>query len=420
MGRRGFFAELQHQVRLASREQERRQREAYRAHAVAERAAEQSRKLAERAAVVASRAAEVDRKRLEKEARDAHVKAQEAEALELNERLRQAYDEVDLLLSSTLGVDDYVNLRTLRVVVRHPPFEHPELEAPVPTPSAIPYPPKPTLALPPEPSGIAGFFGKGKHAERVAAANKAHEVALRAWEQARQEVDAKRKRQEQTHAREEAVRAEKLAVARERYRGECAAREAEAAEQNGKLLTLIANLGYGVPEAVQEYISIVLANSAYPEHFPVSHDFEFDPATAELRLSVTVPGPDSIPVIKSYKYAKSTDEIVGSTLSQKECRDRYAGAVHQVALRSFHEIFESDRQGLIATISLEVGTNSVDRATGQKGYVPLVVASAAREAFVAFNLAEVVPALTLQKLGASVSKNPYALAPAERSGVRRA
>ena len=89
-----------------------------------------------------------------------------------------------------------------------------------------------------------------------------------------------------------------------------------------------------------------------------------------------MPGPSEIPEIKSYKYAKATDEIVSTSLSQKECRDRYAGAVHQVALRSFHEVFEADRRGLIKTISLEVGTDTIDPATGQRTYVPFVIAAA--------------------------------------------
>jgi len=38
--------------------------------------------------------------------------------------------------------------------------------------------------------------------------------------------------------------------------------------------------------------------------------------------------------------------------------------VHQVALRSFHEVFEADRRGLIRSISLEVGTETIDPATG--------------------------------------------------------
>ena len=164
----------------------------------------------------------------------------------------------------------------------------------------------------------------------------------------------------------------------------------------------------------------MLSNSVYPEHFQVTHEFEFEQSAAELRLRVLMPGPNEISDIKAYKYSKASDEITSTTLSQKECRERYAGAVHQVALRSFHEVFESDRRGLIQTISLEVGTNTVDPATGKRVYVPFVIAAAERQAFLAFDLSAVVPALTLDHLGAAVSKNPFGLVSAERAGVRRA
>jgi restriction system protein len=210
-----------------------------------------------------------------------------------------------------------------------------------------------------------------------------------------------------------------LGAARARYAEERAARESEVAERNKQLDELIANLGYGTPEAVQEYISIVLGKSVYPNHFAVTHEFEFEPSSAELKLRVLVPGPDKIPTVKAYKYIKSTDEISATSLSQKISRDRYASAVHQVALRSIHEVFESDRRGLISTISLEVGTKTVDPAIGQETYLPFVVVSAERESFLKFNLSAVIPALTLERLGAAVSKNPYGLVAAETSGVRR-
>jgi restriction system protein len=210
-----------------------------------------------------------------------------------------------------------------------------------------------------------------------------------------------------------------LKAERARYVRECGAREAEAAEHNKQLDELIVNLGYGTVEAVQEYVAIVLSNSVYPEHFPVSHEFEFEPSSAELRLRVLVPGPDKIPEVKAYKYTKSTDEITAMPLSQKLCRDRYASAVHQVALRSIHEVFESDRRGLIKTISLTVGADTVDPATGRQTHVPFVVVGAERDSFIEFNLSAVIPALTLDRLGAAVSKNPYGLAAAETSGVRR-
>jgi len=218
----------------------------------------------------------------------------------------------------------------------------------------------------------------------------------------------------------ETNRLNRLSAERARYAKECEAREAEVAEQNNRLDELIANLGYGTADAVQEYVSIVLSNSVYPDHFPVSHEFVFEPSSAELRLQVQIPGPDAVPSTKAFKYTRATDEITSSELSQKQCRDRYASAIHQVALRSFHEVFESDRRGLIKTISLEVGTSTIDPATGLRAYIPFVIAAAERDTFMTFDLSAVVPALTLARLGAAVSKNPFALVPAERAGVRRA
>jgi restriction system protein len=91
-----------------------------------------------------------------------------------------------------------------------------------------------------------------------------------------------------------------------------------------------------------------------------------------------------------------------------------------VALRSIHEVFEADRRGLIRTIALEVLTSAVEERTGIRGDVPLIIVGAERDAFLSFDLSAVVPEKTLAHMGAAVSKNPIALIPAERSGVRRA
>lgn len=419
MPRRGFFAELQYQSRLLAREHERAQREAARNHAAAIRAAERAKSAALRIRAELDRAAEAERKRLEKEARNAHVAAKEAEVLEQNGNLQQIYDDIDSLLAATLAVDDHVDLKSLRIVVKHPPFDRSDLEVPIPPPKLLLDPKEPVLELPEPPAGILGLFGKKKHTEAVENARQRHESALSEWRSACKEAAARRQATIESHARDEARRLDALRTERERYAKECSAREAEAAEHNRNLVELIRSLGYGTVEAVQEYVSIVLSNSVYPEHFSVSHEFEFDPLTAELRLKALVPGPSAIPVIKAYKYAKSADKIISTSLSQKESRERYAGAIHQVALRSFHEVFESDRRGLIRTISLEVGTNGIDPATGRPTYVPFVVAAAEREPFSELDLSAVVPALTLARLGAAVSKNPYGLIAANGSGVRR-
>jgi len=417
MARRGFLAELQHQARVSAREAQRRQQAAIREHNAAVRRAEQAHKAEQRAAAAYARATEAERKRLDREAKAAHVAAMQAEVEERNAALAIVYEEIDGILEATLAVDDYVDLETLRRTVEHPPFDRAELEAPLPEPRPIPTPPEPELPSVEAPKGLLGR--KKKHAEALAAAEAQLATAKEQWRAELETLPSRRSAQAEEYARKEAQRQAALAEEQARYAEQCAAREAEVAEHNAAIDTLVANLGYGAVDAVQEYVSIVLANSVYPEHFEVRHEAAFDPSTAELRLRALVPGPEHLPTIKAYKYTKASDEITATPSSQKERKDRYAGAVQKVALRSLHEIFEADRRGLIKTISLEVGADTTDPATGKPTYIPFVAVAAQRDAFLEFDLSGVVPAATLDHLGAAVSKNPYDLVAVDPSGVRR-
>jgi restriction system protein len=419
MARRGFFAELQHQAEIAAREQARTARQEEQANNAAIRGAEQARKAAERAAAQYARASAADQKRLAKEAQEAHVAAMAAEVERLNSELMQMYDEIDSLLPAALGADVYVDLATMHAVAEHPRFDRSDLEAPIPVPDPIPDPPEPVFSPPPPPKGLFGVLGKKGHEKAVAEATLAHEGAVAEWRSRMSQAEAARQTAASQHAEMEARRVEALETERARYAAECTSRESEVAVRNAAIETLIANLGYGAVEAVEEYVSIVFSKSAYPPHFPVQHDLEFDAATAELKLRVLVPGPDKVSTTSAHKYAKSSDEIVAASHSQKACKDRYASAVHQVALRSLHEVFAADRRGLIKTISLEVGTETIDPATGREVYVPFVAAGAERDSFIELDLSNVVPAAALGHLGAAVSKNPYDLIAADSSGIRR-
>jgi restriction system protein len=193
----------------------------------------------------------------------------------------------------------------------------------------------------------------------------------------------------------------------------------ELEKHNQGIDQFISNLAYGDADALQEYIAIVVENSIYPDHFSVSHEFSFEPASAELTMRVSIPSPATFPSIKAYKYIKTSDEVKETPLSKKEHKDRYCSAVYQIALRSFHEVFEADRRGLIRTISLEVGTNESDPATGKSGFIPFVGASSEKESFMEFDLSNLVPLATLKHLGAVISKDPTTLVAVDVSGVRK-
>lgn len=419
--RRGFFAELNHQAQLAEKRRQQQARAAARAQATAQRQAEQAQRASERVARTAASSEQARRQAAEREAAAAHVAAQQALADAMTAGLQRTYSEIDGILAATLDVDDHLDLETLRVTsVEHPPFNGWPESQPLPPPAQPNYPPNPIWQEPPAPTGMAARLGgMRRHQEAVAKARAAYDDAVAAARTMAERMHADLQTRIEAYQQAEQTRAARLAERRAAYDRQCADREAEAAERNSQLDKLINDLAFDVPWAIQEYVSIILSNSVYPEGFPVEHDFRFDLDTRELSLTARVPPPSEVPTVKEYRYVKAKDEITPSTLPMREQKTRYAGAIWQVAIRTMHEVFEADRAGRILTISLTVDTTTIDPATGLPTVIPMVIVAADRETFQQYDLSKVVPDATLAHLGAAVSKSPFDLVPADTSrGVR--
>ncbi len=418
--RRGLLEEILRQRAQAAKQRERQAQAAHRAAVAAAKRSEQAQRAEARMAVQQERASAAEAKALEKEKARLHAEARAAEVAEQNAVLADTYEQIDTLLAATLQVDDYFDLNTLRSQVAHPPFSRPDLEWPTPKLPAVEPPPEPVYTAPEgAPRGLSGLFGKKKYAEAEAHARAAFEHEHQEWQAVTAMVPQLQAAQDRDWAEAEQQRVERLEAARVEYQRECEKREAEIATANKQLDELISGLQYGVEDAIQQYVSIVLSNSVYPECFPVDHDFSFDSSLRELAVTAVVPAPSSIPNVKEFKYVKARDEIASAPLPVKEQKDRYANAVCQVALRTLHEVFEADRAGRIGSISLLVATEGVDVATGTLKQTPLCAVATDREAFMAIELANVVPVATLQHLNALVSKNPFELVAIDTSkGVR--
>ena len=418
--RRGFFAELQYQNQVAARQQAQAERAQARAYAAAIREAERAQREADRAAASAARASAAERKTAEREAKRLNDAARSAEVEALNSQLAEIADELASILSATLDVDDFVDLDSLRSEASHPPFPRADLEVPTPAVAPISAPPEPAFVEPDPPTGLGGIFGgKKKHAAAVEAARAEFDTKHTAWAAKAAAVPARQLEQNQKRDAQEEQRLRELRSARDAYASESQARDLEVAEANARLDALTAGLESGDPAAVREYVGIVLGNSVYPELLSVEHEYEFDPQTRELTLAVLISSPDSLPTEKAYRYVKASNEIAATALPKKDLKVRYANVVHQVALRTLHEVFEADRAGRIQTIALEVATEARDPATGRQRRMVFVGVAAERESFTAFDLHNVVPSATLEHLGAAMAKNPFDLAGIDgAAGVR--
>ena len=422
MGRkRGFFAEMQHQARLAEQRRQREHAAAVRAHDQAVREAERARRQEERAREALSRAQASERLAAEAAARSAYRARQVSEAEAATARFAEIYDQIDTILAATLDVDDYVDLESLRGTVTHPAFAPGALATPTPAPVWVQAPPEPQFAPPPEPAGLGKLFGKSKYEQQVETARRQWLQEHAAWlNHVQNDIPARNHQLQNEFQQAEAARIEKLDLARAEYEEQCRNRETAVAEHNARVDDLIARLAADQPAAVDEYVGIVLSYSVYPDEFPVDYDYSFDGELRELTLSVTVPAPASVPSVKQVKYIAASDEVRETPVSQKDQRQRYNTAVTSVAIRTLHEVFEADRAERIESISMTVSTAVTDPATGHPAEVSLVAAAVARDQFLRLNLADVEPAAALTGLRALVSKNPFALTPiATTSGVRR-
>ncbi len=353
---------------------------------------------------------ERDRKAYEKAVKVAHEASQQAEVDSRNLEIKNKFEDLERLLEATIDVDDYVDLEALRMLEETTPFDRPALEIPAVRPNQPTLPSEPKFIEPEKPKG---FFGKKrKLAEAQEKATQAHEARKAQWVEKVAVMQSKHERDTAAYEAAETDRIEVLAKEKTRF-------QEDLQQHNQSIDQFISNLSYGDAAAVQEYISLVVENSIYPDHFAISHDFTFEPDTAELRMKVTIPSPDDFPSIKAYKYIKASDEIRETLLSKTELKNRYCDVLYQVAIRSLHEVFEADRRGLIGTIALEVGTKGSDPATGRAAFLSFVGVSAERESFMEFDLSGLVPLATLKYLGAAISKDPVNLVAVDVTGVRK-
>lgn len=417
--RRGFFAELQHQQQLAAKRQAQQQRLAVRQYNQAALARQRAASAHRRAADAARRSSSAEQARLNKHMAAAYVAECEAEATEKTAEAVAQQQEIEELLAATLQIDDWVDLTRLRQVFEPLPINAGTLTAETPVPSYMPIPPQPHFYAPEQPTGLsARLGGQRKYEAQLVAAHAQYASNMTYWHGRLNDVFTHNGATRQIWLRTEFDRLTRLEQAQKDHETANQCRREEIQRANSELDQLITDLRSGNGRALEQYVGIVLANSTYPEQFQVDYDYEFINADRELAVTVLVPPPDQFPSVKAVRYVKAKDEFATTRLSAAELKRRYNNAIHQTALRTAHEVFEADRQGIVDAISLTVAVDTVDPATGHDRRVPLAQLAVDRQSFLTIDLSRIEPTETLKHLSAAVSKNPYGLVPLAGQGVR--
>lgn len=388
------------------------------------RASQKAARDAERARLADSRAREryqaKQQAQASRDAKKAFIGGMEAQAESMTEDRQHQLAEIDGILQTSLEIENFFDLETLRQSAVHPDFESLHSE-PEDAPWLKPLPEKP-VAKEPKVSRILGWALPGGAREKLIASAEAklHED-VETWNSKVAELEGKNNLLLKQWKSREAKRLKQLSKEQEVYKSECLNRENKIQAANAELDSIIEGLPRGKKYSVENYVALVLSESEYPAGLEPEYEVTFDELTRELKIQLELREPEAITDVSSFKFQKSLGEIIEKKQPQKEHRTRYEGYVGSSILRTIHEVLASDEHCVIRHVSLAASVDHLSAGTGKPTRTNLVEVAVERESFLEIDLASVVVMETLTHLRATISKNMFKLTPVQNGkSIRKA
>jgi restriction system protein len=187
--------------------------------------------------------------------------------------------------------------------------------------------------------------------------------------------------------------------------------EQEQAQRNGQILDKKKAYFERYPQAIIEYFDMVLSNSQYLDTFPQESDLEYLEDAKTIVVDYFLPSPDEVPTLKEVKYIASKDEFQEVQLQEAAFNKMYDRLLYQIALRSIHEIYESDQVDAVAAVVFNGWVRSIDRGTGKPITVCVLSVQAPRDEFQKVDLRHVDPKICFKTLKGVGSSKLHGLSP---------
>jgi restriction system protein len=346
-----------------------------------------------------------------KEARRSHLERQKEEASDRTADAQTTLQALREILPSSLSdskVVDWEGLKDRRPFTRPLPTIQ-NLEPP--QQGAIPNPPERTSWRYQPDLGLLDKLIKSRRLEKEARKNQLFESDMNDWEMARDRTIAEYTSRLEAHRKQQADLESAHAQALREWDTERKAFLAQQEQQHAAMEAFSARYVATEPSAVIEYCNIVLANSEYPECFPKECDLDFNADTGLLVVNYRLPAPSDIPTLSEVKYVQSTDSFTEKHLSEANAAKLYDDLVYQVALRTMHELFESDQANAITSVVFNGYVTATDKATGNEATACIISVQTSKETLKGINLANVEPKACFRQLRGVGSSKLHSITP---------
>jgi len=334
----------------------------------------------------AMRQAERNRTLAAKEARQRYIEERLQEIEDKNDALSEYIQELRSILDDTLTIDDTISFDSLR---SHDGFRQFVIPKVIAEPLAEPVRDL-FFAEIKSPNWFMSLFPsvKAKYEESLNRAEGAYQNALKQF------------------TLSEAQRQSQIAKLRQQYEAERAAFQRKQEDQNAEVNDFEKAYLEGDRDAIIAYCSMVLERSVYPENIDQKFRVTYSVESEELVIEFDLPRPDIVPSVLEYKYVKARDAIDTKPRKQTEIKELYQDVIAAIALRTIHEVLESDQGEHVRVVAFNGFVNTIDPTTGRDIRPCLISIRTTRERFEEIDLSRVDKRACLRNLGAQVSPRP--------------
>jgi restriction system protein len=147
----------------------------------------------------------------------------------------------------------------------------------------------------------------------------------------------------------------------------------------------------GVPDAVERLVQMALDRSTYPDSISGDPEVLFDEPSRSLVVNFWLPHTSDLPSTEEYKFVASRKEIRPVEMKRADFQALYDDVVHQIALRSIHEVLVCDYRFHIQAVVFNGWVRGVNPQTGKEFTSCILSCQAPRQKFAEIDLKHVSP-----------------------------
>jgi restriction system protein len=183
---------------------------------------------------------------------------------------------------------------------------------------------------------------------------------------------------------------------------------AQQKAHNDAILAFRSRYEAGSAEAVERYVQMALEKSSYPDGIAGEPDVQFDEPSKTLVVNFRLPGPGDVPNVLEYKYVATRKSVKPVEMKQKDFEAYYDDVLHQIALRTVHEVFVADYAARVEAVVYNGWVGGIDGKTGKPFTSCILSCEVSRKQYTELDLSRVSPKECVRSLK-GITAGPLAM-----------